>query len=673
MLKFKQLNLFLFIFKVVYLLEFIDDEKFVSIEETTGILRAAKEFDRELKDTYMFYVIARDSSDDLNKRLWSKVKCTLKILDLNDNKPNIFYNTTTILPYREFSNKTTLILKVDENVPIHTQLIKFTCNDSDLNAETRLSLRSRSQRNTDLIKESSSLDQLPFRINPENGQFSVVKKLDREIVDYYEMQIVCTDQSNGVTQLEKLNSTLNLIVRLNDVNDNCPRSLNNSSHLSDDYFDMSVAASSQARTKFINRSISVNDSNKTIDLFKFNYTDSDVGKNGELKFQLHTHLDLFKLKIEEKNSIYTLRVQLKNQSGLNEMKLGKYVIKVKISDQGYPTCIKTDSYILYVGNEKEAKTQSILIEMLKSMYSGKRLDADALNADFINDKEEHNEEKDINESEELIGSKSEDVSEETIRLLAIRQQHSLNTSNNSNRSYLISMFRSSQFVIIFILIGALLLIAAMLSSIGLINCCRKRATYKKGMDADKLKVKNYRGEHDLNNNTNRNSSSSTTPSTEEENVISSQDDDDDDNKNEINNLLEPQEKLISNRYSLIGNKSIGTSANSVSTSSAQLSHSIDMNNSNIRSHYSNQLYVNSKRNSTFITNPHQQQQQQNHHQNVSYKPIYEQQNQLQNIKTSSSFLSSSSSSSITPPYSSYKQVNNSIIDNVEPKKVSTKV
>ena len=51
------------------------NEKFVYIEANTGVLRAARVFDRENKDVYEFYVIATDNCEQVELRKSSKVKC----------------------------------------------------------------------------------------------------------------------------------------------------------------------------------------------------------------------------------------------------------------------------------------------------------------------------------------------------------------------------------------------------------------------------------------------------------------------------------------------------------------------------------------------------------------------------------------------------------------------
>jgi len=628
--------------QIVYMLEFLGDhlenEKFVQIDETTGILRATQAFDREFKDTYSFYVIARDSSVDLNKRLWTKVKCTLNILDVNDNRPQLNFNNTAI-PYKEYSNKSLLVLRLDENIPLNTSLVDFVCTDFDTNSNGRIKFA---------LNYLKNFQHQPFKLT-DDGELLVDKKLDREFIDSYEMQIVCSDQSDN--KLKRLNSTLYLNIKINDVNDNCPRSLTNSSALSvsEDYLDNTLSI--QARTKFINKNVLLLETtNNKSDLFTVNYTDSDIGKNGELKFQLQTHADLFTIKIDRKSVdymhthllIYTIRIELKEDAS-NLLKIGKYLLKLKINDNGYPSCIKTETFILYVGTSGEANSQSALIDLLKSIYTAnKRTDENALNADFINDQDDQD-------------TSSYDLNDEETDLIQFKSIQ----QNTHHRPPILNLFKNSQYVIIFILIATLILISLLLSSICLIYCFKKKRSKSIRKAADTLKVKNYRSSSSSNSSSNSdlNHRISNT-STEEENITNSRVHDLLGNDEETKNLLSHQTSILPvcgvNRYSLNTDNN-SNSANSVAStyvvtsthkqrdsacnSSASSKHSNEPyhQNNNIRSHYSNTIYVNSKRNSTFVTQP---------------KPIiYD-----QNLKNSVSFLSSSSSSSITPPYISYRQM-----------------
>lgn len=323
--------------QVIYSVEGV---QVVYIEPLTGYLRASRVFDRELKDSYEFFVLARDNAKEIADRKITRVKCKLNIIDLNDNRPNIFYNSSA-LKFKKFSNKTDLVLNLNEDLSVSSQLIKFHCDDADLgpNAETSFKLSSTSQ------------EIIPFKITSE-GKFYLDKKLDREFQDFYELTLVCQD--NGAI---KLNSSLNLKIEILDSNDNCPKNL---------YKD-----EKSLKSIFLNKDLKF-----PRQIFDEYYMDDDLGPNAELNFKLENYLQEFKLSVnkskESKPLVYSLKFELKkNQS---EFKLGKYVIKIRINDLGSPACEKEDYFIVYIGNRLNP-TEAKLIQSLSN------------NISFINDPE----------------------------------------------------------------------------------------------------------------------------------------------------------------------------------------------------------------------------------------------------------------------------------------------
>lgn len=62
------------------------DVDFVTLDPSTGVLRANVLFDREEKSLYEFFVVARDNADVVETQKMTRVKVKLNIIDLNDNK-----------------------------------------------------------------------------------------------------------------------------------------------------------------------------------------------------------------------------------------------------------------------------------------------------------------------------------------------------------------------------------------------------------------------------------------------------------------------------------------------------------------------------------------------------------------------------------------------------------
>jgi hypothetical protein len=180
-------------------------------------------------------------------------------------------------------NATYLMLRVDENVPTQTQLGRFECRDADWgeNAKTKMSLHSSYDlalsRATGIHVSNSKNNEGPFSLDEKSGRLFVSKKLDRETQDSFEYVLVCHDIN--------LNASLNVHIRVNDVNDNCPRGLNKT--------EMKLY-----KSVYVNKDEGEFDIRES--LFTEFYLDDDLGNNGKLNFAIETHPDIFEVKKREK-------------------------------------------------------------------------------------------------------------------------------------------------------------------------------------------------------------------------------------------------------------------------------------------------------------------------------------------------------------------------------------
>lgn len=507
---------------------------FVTIETNTGILRAAKRFDREVQDKYEFIVVARDTS--LNgDHLQSQVKCTLNIADENDNIPEISYANDT--GFRDSANETHLVLSVDENIPVLTELVRFSCKDldSDYNGRTVQKLVSQSkhdygsyqQQNLFIRLSSSSLNtnEIPFNLSADGSLF-VTTRLDREQTDSYTLTLMCQDQAIGS---KALNRTVNIQINLKDINDNCPRSLS-----------LTDSLDVKEKTRYVSKDKVLSSNEISAPLFVLEYTDADVGENGELSFELLTHRDTFVVETKQNKMVYTMKlkfnfnetVNTNRQAFIEQLKLGSYSISVKISDNGFPSCIKTDTFRLYLGN-KHLATSEILLKHLSEVF---RNPEDAF-IHYVNDKEAY-----IDENSNLIQGRFNRV-----------QQQSRNGTMSQRRSFL-SIFTKNDYIILLSLIGMLVLASAFLSIIGCIYFLKSSEDDKRMNKLSKKKMSELKKarkycEIEVNDSSINTSNSQ---------------DDDDNSQTEINNLLEHD--AILNRYSTSlksSNPEQSTSADSV--------------------------------------------------------------------------------------------------------------
>ena len=157
------------------------------IESTSGVISVASsaELDRETTPMLTFSVQAADGG---TPSLVNTTTVSIKLTDLNDNKPNVS-------PLIE--------AEVLESIEIGEVFFTVTANDPDngVNGSLRYVI----------------LNSVPFGINETSGELYSIQKLDRESNNSFTIDIAVSDQ--GIVPLI---STTTVIVSLLDVNDNPP-------------------------------------------------------------------------------------------------------------------------------------------------------------------------------------------------------------------------------------------------------------------------------------------------------------------------------------------------------------------------------------------------------------------------------------------------------------------
>jgi hypothetical protein len=504
---------------------------YLSIDKESGQLRANHIFDYEDIKEYTFDVIASDNNND-NKTHSTRIKCHLHINDINDNIPNIVYNSSDI-PYLSSGSGNgvgdginnnikfgELHLRVDENIPLRTQLAKFQCKDAD-SVETgngkvyfKLIESSMTKKNEiEMTKTATNSDQfftqdqlnkdsLPFYLTSD-GRLLVSNRLDREYIDKYDMFIMCLDSPRNNAELP-LNSSVRLIIHLNDINDNCPKLIETNSN------QINNQTTPLKRSLFINKHkpdtlIQLKDSkfHNFEPLFQSKYNDVDIGVNGELKFELISHTDTFSLNIineRDANShgsfYYTLKIypkmEKKLSSSLNDtklkelelkmeardvisqLKMGKYAIKVKISDLGYPSCIKNELFILYVG-QRGVESQAAVIDKLKSLEKINTKNEMESKNDFINDKDELSQLNEYDQFDEIFRDSIKSFKDQQAAAI-VKKSSVLSSSSSQKPPSNFFNFNKKDYFILFCLLAVLILISIVLSIIIAFYCFKK---YKK--------------------------------------------------------------------------------------------------------------------------------------------------------------------------------------------------
>lgn len=160
---------------------------------STGEMLVNTILDRETRPNYTVTVTAFDNG---NPPKSSTQSLTIKISDVNDNKP-VF-------------NPVSYTKAIAENIEIGRTLLAVTATDQDegLNGNVRYFI-------------VAGDDNFDFAIDPSSGVIRVQKNLDYERVNTYKLKIQAED-SGSVTQSAFADVTISIL----DINDNKPVFLN---------------------------------------------------------------------------------------------------------------------------------------------------------------------------------------------------------------------------------------------------------------------------------------------------------------------------------------------------------------------------------------------------------------------------------------------------------------
>lgn len=166
----------------------------VLMDQTLLFLYSPRALDRELVQNIELNVIATDRIDS-NDAKSGLLKVVINVIDINDNSP-------------KFQNQI-INLEFDEGLPIDTEIIRLNAIDldDDLNAKIQYEFTSSNED----IKET-------FSLNSTTGVLTLIKRLNYDQKNYWQLSIRATDQS-----LSTRKSSIALInLRVNDINNHKP-------------------------------------------------------------------------------------------------------------------------------------------------------------------------------------------------------------------------------------------------------------------------------------------------------------------------------------------------------------------------------------------------------------------------------------------------------------------
>ncbi|XP_023258330.1 protocadherin-16-like [Seriola lalandi dorsalis] len=168
-----------------------DTPDLLILDPSSGVLTLGQKLDRESTPSLYLVVRATDQAVDPSQRRWGSVTARVFVTDENDNAP-VFSSPSAV--------------SVMEDQPVGFVILYVMARDADEGENGRVSYR---------IQTGNSAGR--FSLNPNTGSLSILKALDREEQEVFNLTIVAEDQ--GIPQLS---TSQVLCVQVIDVNDEAP-------------------------------------------------------------------------------------------------------------------------------------------------------------------------------------------------------------------------------------------------------------------------------------------------------------------------------------------------------------------------------------------------------------------------------------------------------------------
>ncbi|XP_037531346.1 protocadherin-18 isoform X2 [Nematolebias whitei] len=259
-----------------------------------------RELDREVQSSYQLQLTASDNGVPPKS---GSTLLKISISDSNDNSPAF--------------DEQAYVISLMENSPLGTLIIDLNATDPDEGTNGKI-VYSFSSHVSPKILET-------FKINPENGHITLVKKVDYETTVSYELDVQAQDLGpNSIPGLCKI------VVKVVDVNDNKPE------------ININLMTQGKEEVAYISEGAPVD---TFIALVRVD--DNDAGLNGEVVCRLHGHGHFRLQKTHEKNYMILTNISLDRE------KRSEYSLTVIAEDRGSPSLSTIKHFTVQVLDEND--------------------------------------------------------------------------------------------------------------------------------------------------------------------------------------------------------------------------------------------------------------------------------------------------------------------------------
>ncbi|XP_028600415.2 protocadherin Fat 4 [Podarcis muralis] len=270
-------------------------ENSFSIHRTNGEVRSVRPLDRENVAHYTLTIKASDRGVPVQS---TTVRVLINVLDENDNAPKFSQIFSALVP---------------ENAPLGYTVTRVTTSDEDIgaNAVSKYSIRDTS---------------IPFVINPNTGDITISRLLNREDTDRYRIRVSAHDSGWTVST--------DVTIFVTDINDNSPRFTKPSYYLD-------CPEHNEVGSRVI----------------QISATDPDEGSNGQVFYFIKSQSEFFRINASTGEIFNKQPLKFQNSSGPSNVNLNRHSFIVTSSDRGSPPLLSETTVTINIVDSNDNAPQ----------------------------------------------------------------------------------------------------------------------------------------------------------------------------------------------------------------------------------------------------------------------------------------------------------------------------